>query len=164
MSLENSSMIQVKNNEIVIQGGDSLFFGIGAVALFMSGIGVYYTFCCISSLIEEFNYVDLSGLIFMLFWTAVVMSMAIYGFRTSIKKVTVNSEGVSIQILFIKNHYYWSEIKDFGLSYSGSTRGGRHYYDLYFAKEKQKTKNKYKKKLKGKMIGPTFSKKTITEQ
>ena len=49
-------------------------------------------------------------------------------------------------------HYDWSEIKDFGLSYSGQVRGGGNTYDLYFSKKQQKTKNNCKKRLKGDVI------------
>ena len=129
-----------------------MLLGIGAVSLFMSCVGVYITACCIINLIEEFNSADLSGLIFMLFWTSIVMCMSFHGFYAGGKRVTIDESGVSLEMLFIKKHYDWSEIADFGISYSGRMRNGERHYDLYFSKIKQKEKDKYKKKLKGSMI------------
>lgn len=67
-----------------------MLLGIGAVSLFMSCVGVYTTACCVINLIEEFNSADLSGLIFMLFWTSIVMCMSFHGFYAGGKRLTID--------------------------------------------------------------------------
>ena len=144
------SQIQVKENQIVIKG-NSLFLWICCGAAFMAFMGLSLLFE-ILPFTEEHGTEDIFGLVFMLIWVSIVLWMGFTALSNYKRKITIDDTGVKCSSIIKTKHYDWSEIKDFGLSYSGQVRGGGNTYDLYFSKKQQKTKNNCKKRLKGDVI------------
>ena len=142
--------IQVNDTQAVVKS-HSIFamISIGAVLMFFIGGSAALE---LFSSASEVSSADIFGGIFICIWLAVVLWMGVYGLVTASKKLTVDAEGVCCSSLFYKRSLAWREIRDFGLSYAGQTRGEGNTYYLYFASSEQKTKNECKKKLKGKMI------------
>lgn len=91
-------------------------------------------------------------LAFVCIWIFVVLSMGIFAFATNSKQITINGEGVLCNSWFSQKFIKWADIKDWGLSYCGQTRGEGNTYYLYFSKHECQIKNECKKKLRGKMI------------
>ncbi len=138
------------NNRYILRG-NVFFVGLSAVALFMMISGIRMI-CDILPFEEGYTGGDIFGLGFMCVWTLVVTCGFLVGLTNATKKMIINSEGVTTKNLFSKKTYLWAEIEDYGVSYSGNTRGEGNTYDLYFSKQPQKTKNECRKRLKGKML------------
>lgn len=144
--------INVSSQEVKIKP-NAIFKGIGIVAIIMACTVIYELF----PLDFEDNYsfdtfIDVFGIVFLILWITVVLSLGCAAFITGNKTVTINDAGVVCRSPWFKNELTWAEIKDYGVSYCGQTRGLGNAYVLYFAPEEQKNKNECKKKLKGKMI------------
>ena len=95
---------------------------------------------------------DTIGYIAMIAWILVILCLGACAFLEANKKVTLCKEGIYSHTLVSKRFLGWSEIKDWGLSYSGHSRGAGKIFHLYFSKNVFRIKNARKKKLKGKMI------------
>ena len=138
------------NNRYIFRG-NVFFLAFSAVTLFMATSGIRMIF---GSLPLEDGYTggDIFGIIFLSVWTALVLTGLFIGLTNATKKVIISTEGVTCKTLFSKREYLWSEIEDWGISYSGYTRGEGNTYDFYFSKNQQRAKNECRKRLKGKMI------------
>ena len=137
-------------NEIIVKQ-NKIFLIIGVVAIIMAIQGIRLIFGLLP-FEEGYTFVDVFGLVFVLFWVIVVLSMGIFTFEINSKKITINTDGVLCVSWFRKKFIKWTDVKDWGLSYCGQTRGEGNTYYLYFAEHVCRTKNECKKKLKGKMI------------
>ena len=140
------SQIHYDEKQITVKG-TSLFLTIGIGGAFMACSGLFF-FKDVLFYSEEYGTAELFGLAFMLVWTSVAIWMSLYSLTAFFKKLVIDENGISCKTPFQTKWYGWSEIRDFGLSYSGTTRGGGSIFDLYFAKTEQQTKKHDKKKLK----------------
>ena len=137
-------------NQIVIKR-NTTFLAIGVVVILMAIAGV----CLVLGLLpfeKNYTFADVFGLIFIFAWILVLLSMGVFAFVTNSKQITINNEGVLCMSWISKSFIKWDNIKDWGLSYCGQTRGEGNTYYLYFSKHECQIKNECKKKLKGKMI------------
>lgn len=139
--------IDESKNRIVIKE-NKMFLVIVIFAAIMSVLGIRV----IIGLLPFDDFSDVFGFIFLCIWTLTVLGMGIFSLITGSKQVIIDEAGVLSKTLVSENKYNWDEIKDYGLSYCGQSRGQGNTYYLYFSKEQQPIKNECKKKLKGKMI------------
>ena len=144
-------MINIQSSGKIVVSGDNVFFGIGGFAVLMVVLGVCGAVGAFP-FFREHTAADVFGFFFLCAWTLFALTMAIHSFRNKGKRIIIDREGVKCESLLFHAHYDWVEIKDWGLSYAGKTRGGVDIYALYFSKEVQTVKNDCRKKLKGKMI------------
>ena len=138
-------------NQRYIFKRNPFFLVFSAVALFMTAVGIRTIWEFIppnGNLAGE----DIFGILFMCVWTAVTLTFLLVGLTNATKKVIIGTEGVTCKTIFSEKEYLWNEIEDWGLSYSGNTRGEGNTYDFYFSKTPQRDKNECRKRLKGKMI------------
>ena len=142
--------ISQANDEIIIKG-NSFFIGLGVVGGIMSFVGFKLIFGLVP-FDEGYTGADIFGFIFACVWTALVSCVSVYGFVISAKKIIINADGVCSVSYLGKKFISWADIKDFGLSYCGQTRGEGNTYYLYFSERECAVKNECTKKLKGKMI------------
>lgn len=143
--------IERSSNQIELKNDSSMFGLIGVMALAMSAFGIFI----INGLLpfeDGFTFANVFGLAFTCLWTLITFSMGISAFALNSKRITVSSEGIGYRTWFKKRMFEWSEIQDWGISFSGRTRGEGNTYYLYFSKNMHKTKNEYKKKLNGDML------------
>ena len=142
--------LEQSKSKIVLKG-NNYFFVMGIVAIIMAAIGCGL----ILSLLpfeEGYTFSDVFGLIYLCLWVILVLSGAIFSFVTGSKKIIINDDGILCSTFLKKNLLKWAEIKDWGLSYCGQTKGEGNTYYFYFSHEPQRNKNECKKRLKGKMI------------
>ena len=154
--------IEISGGRITVKP-NTIFLWIGIGAWLLSCTGIRMLILCIPP--EEPG--DIVGIVFLCVWTLVVFSLGIAAVRLGVRTITIDKEGVSSRTLGSRKSLTWGEIEDYGLSYSGQTRGEGNTYTLYFAVKKQRTRNDCKKRLKGKMIktyiiGCTYSE--VTEK
>ncbi len=138
------------NNRYIFKG-NIFFLTLSGVAIYMASSGIRMIFE-ILPFDDSYTGGDVFGIVFMSVWTALVLSGFFIGLTNATKKVIINTEGVTCKTIFSKKEYLWSEIEDWGISYSGNTRGEGNTYDFYFSKNPQSSKNECRKQLKGKMI------------
>lgn len=138
------------NNRYIFRG-NLYFLAISAVAVYMATSGIRMIFE-ILPFEEGYTGGDVFGLVFLSVWTALVLSFFFIGLINATKKVIISIESVTCKTIFSKKEYLWSEIEDWGISYSGNTRGEGNTYDFYFSKNPQSGKNECRKRLKGEMI------------
>ncbi len=127
----------------------NLFMLIIPLFMFVSGIQLVLGLIPFE---EGYTGFDVFGFAFACLWTAVVGVMSLYLVFDILKRTVVDANGITVMFLSYKKEIAWMNVKDYGLSYSGKTRGDGNMYDLYFSTEEQKLKNKFRKKLKGNMI------------
>lgn len=144
-----SKISQTENQITIKQNGFFLMLGIGALLMAIEGIRMIFGLLPFE---EGYTFADILGLSFICVWVIVVLSMVVFAFNTNSKKMILNVEGILCKSLLNKKFIEWTDVKDWGLSYCGQTRGEGNTYYLYFAKNECRTKNDCKKKLKGKMI------------
>ena len=126
-----------------------LGIGIGGCVLSLSGVqGIVG----VLPFEEGYSFMDVFGLIFLCFWTALVLCGALYCLFAAYKQITLTQEGIVCATWFGKTYLSWSDVKDWGLSYCGQTKWEGNTYHLYFSDHQCPVKNDCKKKLKGKMI------------
>jgi hypothetical protein len=92
------------------------------------------------------------GLAFVSVWVMAVLSASILSFVNYSKQIIINNDGILCKTILNEKLVNWSDIKDWGISYCGQSRGQGNTYDLYFSEHECKVKNECRKKLKGKMI------------
>lgn len=143
MDTDPSRNIVVKQN--------SVFLFVGAGACMMSCFGIHLLFGLLP-LEAGYTPMDIFGVIFVCVWILLVLGMGCFALETASRKITIDREGVFCQSWFRKDFLSWYDIRDWGLSYCGQTRGEGNTYYLYFSKEISPVKNEYTKRLKGKMI------------
>ena len=149
-------VLQGKNKMII--KSEPMFMGMGIVAVFMSLVGFWLLFGIIEGFLyyrTEYGIAVPFGFLFNCLWLAVVFRMAFYGFKTGSQQITIDADGILCKTWFGKKIVKWSDIKDWGLSYCGQTRGEGNTYYLYFSEHECEVKNECRKKLKGKMIKVT---------
>ncbi len=150
-------VLQGKSKMII--KSEPMFMGMGIVAIFMSLVGFRLLFGIIEGFLyyrSEYGGADLFGFIFVCLWLAVVLRMVAYGFKTGSQQIIIDGDGILCKTWFGKKFIKWSDIKDWGLSYCGQTRGEGNTYYLYFSEHECEIKNECRKKLRGKMIKVTF--------
>ena len=91
---------------------------------------------------KSFLPTDIFDIVFVAAFIFLVFGLSVYSLTLGFKKLEITERGVRSGRRF----YEWPEIKDWGLSYYATTRGGDSFYCLYFSEKK------IDKKLKGKMI------------
>ena len=138
------------NNRYIFKG-NIFFLAFSVVALYMATMGLRMIFGSLP-LDEGYTGGDVFGIIFLSVWTALVLTGLFFGLTNATKKVIISIESVTCKTIFSKKEYLWSEIEDWGISYSGNTRGEGNTYDFYFSKNPQSGKNECGKRLKGEMI------------
>jgi hypothetical protein len=92
------------------------------------------------------------GLAFVSVWVMAVLSASILSFVNYSKQIIINNDGILCKTILNEKLVNWSDIKDWGISYCGQSRGQGNTYDLYFSEHECKVKNECRKKLKGKMM------------
>lgn len=137
-------------DQIIIKR-NTTFLGIGVVTIIMAIAGIRLLFGLLP-FEENYTLADVFGLVFVCVWIVIVLSMGIFAFATNCKQITINSDGVLCESWFRKMFIKWADLKDWGLSYCGETRGEGNTYYFYFSEHECQIKNESKKRLKGKMI------------
>lgn len=142
------SRISRLDNQIVVKR-DPMQIGIGISALFMAGTGVKLLLD-----MRPFGHTlgDVLGGAFICVWITLVLTLGLSAAIQGSKQITIRMDGVQCKSLVKTEFLEWYEIKDWGLSYCGQTKGEGNTYYLYFSKQVFPVKNVCKKKLKGKMI------------
>ncbi len=140
-----------KTKEEIFISRNSMFIGIGLIAMFMALTGIYLLFG-ILPFEEGYTFADVFGVIFLSAWIILVLWMGTFSFSTNNKQLLVNSDGILCKSWFRTNLMKWDEVKDWGLSYCGQTRGEGDTYYLYFSDHCCLQVNDRRKRLKGKMI------------
>lgn len=140
-----------RSKNVIVMKPNRTFMIIGVVALFMAAMGIYLIFGLLP-FEENYTSADIIGVVFIFVWVLVVLSMGMYAFATNSKQLMITDEGIFCDSWFVKDFMKWSDVKDWGLSYCGQTRGQGNTYYLYFSKREHAIKNDCKKILKGKMI------------
>lgn len=95
---------------------------------------------------------DIAGVLFLIVWIVITLGWSFCGFFEANKRVSIDEKGVYLRTFISKDFLAWSEIKDWGLSYYGQSRGFGEVFCLYFSKNALQCKGTRKKKLKEKMI------------
>ncbi len=142
--------IENQNDRIVIKGNKS-FLIYCFIILFMIFIAAPILFD-ILRFEEKPNVIEIIGVIFLIIWLIFALWMSFYSFSNLTKKIIIDKTGVTCTNIFKKQHYDWTEIKDYGLFYLFKSRSWENQYVLYFSPNKQKKINDCRKKLRGKMI------------
>ena len=149
---DGDTMFQIiKSSEQLTIKGYRLFAFIGVFALFM-GAQVLRLLFLMEPFSGEFPLSDLPGFIFLCLWIVLVWTLGLSAIATSSKQIVIDSEGILCKTWFRKQYIKWPDVKDFGISYCGQTRGEGNTYYLYFSKHECPVKNQCRKKLKGKII------------
>ena len=91
---------------------------------------------------KSFVPTDILDIVFVAAFVFTVLGFSVYCLISGFKKLEITEGGVRSGRRF----YEWAKIKDWGVSYYATTRGGDSFYCLYFSEKK------LDKKLKGKMI------------
>ncbi len=91
---------------------------------------------------KSFVPTDIFDIVFVAAFVFTVLGFSVYCLISGFKKLEITEGGVRSGRRF----YEWPEIRDWGVSYYATTRGGGFFYCLYFSEKK------IDKKLKGKMI------------
>ena len=89
--------------------------------------------------------------VFVAAFIFLVFGLSVYSLTVGFKKLEITESGVRSGRRF----YEWAKIKDWGVSYYATARGGDSSYCLYFSE------NKLHDKLKGKMIKFIVSEKNL---
>lgn len=146
------SVISAKDNRIVIKG-PTYFVVFSIVGAYMSYEGLSMIFSMLPFQ-GDYGALDYFGLAFLCVWTAIVISFTLFGFISFTKRIIIDQEGIHYSTVMKKELIKWSQIQDFGVSFSGCVGPGKAVcmYDLYFSKEVLKVKKNGKKVLKGKLI------------
>ena len=139
-----------EKNELIIKG-NSYFLILAVGTVIMAGFGIRVLFGLLP-FEDGYTFGNIFGFAFICVWVLGVLSMGFYSLEAYSKKIIINSEGVLASSWFRKKLFKWDDIKDWGLSYCGQTKGEGNTYYLYFAKQVCTAKNDCKKKLKGKML------------
>lgn len=143
-SFKNKGENNMGKKPIIIKGNTLHSVG-GIVFIIMAIIGL--------NLLWDMDSCDsMSAYIFSIVWILIALIFSVCSFIEASKKVILCDTGVYFRSLISKDYLDWNEIKDWGLSYSGSARGGGEIFVLYFSKNVFRIKNARKKSLKGKMI------------
>ncbi len=100
----------------------------------------------------DYTGADIFGFIFMLVWEALAIYATLYYLGEAGRTLTLTDEGILCRTCFRTQLLTWEEIRDWGLSYCGQTKGRGNTYYLYFATTPQKTKNPCRKRLRGRRI------------
>ena len=137
-------------DQLTIKGYNQITF-IGVGALFLAAQGVRFLFE-ILPFGDDYTSGDIIGLLFLCFWIILVLSLGTWALATGSKQIVIDSGGILCKTWFRKRYIKWTDVKDFGLSYCGQTRGEGNTYFLYFSEHECPIKNECRKKLKGKMI------------
>ena len=101
---------------------------------------------------EDYGASNVAGVIIAGVWTLIMLCMGITAASAGSAEITIDGDGIKRKSKLVKSCLCWSEVEDWGLSYTGKSRFGERYYDLYFSKHVCPEKNECGKKLKGKMI------------
>lgn len=140
---ETNNQLKIKQNRY--------FLGGVIVTSIMAIQGIYIIFGLLP-FEDGYTAANILGLVFVLVWESFVIFAVIWSIKQCSKYIVISKEGVSCCTLLSKEKVLWDDIKDWGLSYCGQTRGEGNTYYLYFSKHECPNKNDCKKKLKGKMI------------
>lgn len=137
-------MIRNHKNKIIISG-KPFFLVLGIVSVFIFILGA----CMLPGLSFK-ETVDIFASVFMLIWTGVIIYFILFSFNAFFKKIIIGEESVQCKTLFGTKEYMWSEINDFGITYSGKTKINGAVYDdnycLYFSPEILRVKRNGNKK------------------
>jgi hypothetical protein len=140
---ESKEQIVLKGYKIFIINGAlsialAIFFGAFTFGFF------YYT--------EEYTFTDVFGLISVCALVASLLALGIYAILNASRQITLTADGILSKSLFGRRYMKWSDVRDFGLSYSCKTRWMGNTYYLYFSENELAAQNECSKNLKGKLI------------
>ena len=102
---------------------------------------------------KSFVPTDILDIVFVAAFVFTVLGFSVYCLVSGFKKLEITESGVRSGRRFCK----WSEIRDWGVFYYSTVRGGDSFYCLYFSENKQH------KKPKGKMIKFIVAEKNLSE-
>ena len=145
--MQNSSHTEA--SVVIKQNPVFLFIGVAACLMAVFGLRLLFG---LLPLEDGYTAIDIFGVIFVCVWILLVLGMGCFALKTASKKFTIDHRCVSCKSWFRKDFLSWYDIRDWGLSYCGQTRGEGNTYYLYFSKEILPAKNECAKRLKGKMI------------
>ena len=99
----------------------------------------------------QYGSISAEGIATIIVAQLTIIIVGIYLYIDGSTRLIIDNKGIT-KITKIKSQFMpWSDIKDFGVSYSGAYRRIK-FYCLYFSKDILNVKNKHAKKLRGKMI------------
>ena len=73
--------------------------------------------------------------------------LGIFELNSGSKKITIDSRGISCKSLFKRQYLKWTDVKDYGISYTGETRYRDSTYYFYFAESLKPTQSDVSKKM-----------------
>ena len=73
--------------------------------------------------------------------------LGIFELNSGSKKITIDSKGISCKSLFKRQYIEWTDVKDYGISYTGETRYRDSTYYFYFAESLKPTQSDVSKKM-----------------
>ena len=123
----------------------------GALSIFMAFLSFMLLrvgFGWVRMIMEETDR-DVIGIVFIAVWLLIGLSVLVFGMlRKLFSYVEISSEGITYTDWFKKKNILWCELKDYGISFEGRSKGVNN-YTLFFSDEILPEKNMNKKKLKG---------------
>lgn len=145
-------MLKIKKNkdEIIINASAENWI-VAVVCFILSCIAAYELFD-LSNLKDEHIFSYYLSVIALPAIICCASSLCLYFIKQATAQIIIDGQGVGYKDLFVKRAYTWSQVGDFGLSYSGYGKFGNRYYVLYFSDTEQLKKDKRKKRLRGKII------------
>ena len=123
------------SKEQVIIKRNTIFMSIGLVLIIVAIVGVRLLFGLLP-FEENYTFEDIFDLLFVCVWVVAVFSIGFFGFITNSKRLVINNDGILCKSIFNKSFIKWTDVKDWGLSYCGETRGEGSTYYLYFSQHK----------------------------
>lgn len=141
----------IKTKDQIVMKRNTVFLGIGVFSILMAASGVRLLFQ-ILPFEQDYTFADVLGLLLMCAWISLVLSMGLFALKTNSNQITIDRKGILCESWLRKELISWDEIKDWGLSYCGQTRGEGNTYYLYFSRHECSVINECKKRLKGKMV------------
>ncbi len=142
-------MIRVEkyDDEIVVKSSVEYFiFGFAVISMALMAI--------IELIIDIYSAEALTGFDCVIYSVVIVSCFlgSVYCFKNGLAQLIIDDQGVTYKDPFTKRFFPWSEIKDYGFSYTGHGKYGNRYYEFYFSVMVLKNKNYRSKRLKGSVI------------
>lgn len=137
---------KTENGAVKIRGNHLFLLG-SIFGIIMAVVGVVLLIKTICN--SEFLTEDIAGIVFISIWISVAFGLGFSLLIAATKELVLDDKGILSASLIKKDFLNWSEVKDWGLSYCGQTRGEGNTYYLYFSNKELESKSNDKKKLKG---------------
>ena len=112
-------------------------------------IGILVTMSGIIVLIMTFSlkFENILETVIPFIFAVFLTGLGIFELNSGSKKITIDSKGISCKSLFKRQYLKWTDVKDYGISYTGETRYRDSTYYFYFAESLKPTQSDVSKKM-----------------